>query len=120
MTAEGIKTYCLQKPGAYEVTPFGPIPICYKVGNRIFLELYPRDEDYKITIRSEMMLTDYYRSQYPGVVIPGYHCPERQRRYKNTIYMNRGLADDVVFDMIDHSYRDAVSKCTKKERMLLL
>ncbi len=108
MTFADIKEYCLSKSGAYESYPFGPFPICYKVGSRIFLEWYPEDE--KITVRSEPMLADYYRQSYPGIVIPGYHCPERQRRYKNTIYLNQGLEENIILDLIDHSYLEAVKR----------
>lgn len=108
MTFSDIQTYCLSKQGAYEDCPFGPFPVCYKVGKRIFLEWYPQDE--KITVRCEPMLADHYRQTYPDAVIPGYHCPDRQRRYKNTVYIDRGLDDGLIYDMIDHSYTEALSR----------
>ena len=107
LTFEEIKKLCLIKPGAYECHPFGPFPVCYKVGNRIFLEWYPEDE--KITLRCEPMLGDYYKQQYKGIVIPGYHCPDRQKRYKITVYINRGVEEEVISDMIGHSYQEAVT-----------
>ena len=42
--------YCLSKPGAYIDFPFGDIPICIKAGKRIFAQLYPKKDDYKITL----------------------------------------------------------------------
>ena len=50
--AEEIKAYCLSKPKAQETYPFGEVPICYKLGGKIFAQLYPRKEDYKITLKS--------------------------------------------------------------------
>lgn len=114
MTYEELKSYCLTKPGAYLDCPFGPFPVCFKVGSRIFLEWYP--EDWKITVRCDPLLADFYRQNYPGIVIPGYHCPDRQKRYKNTIYLDQGLADAIIYDMLDHSYEEAYKRLKKSER----
>lgn len=115
MTFADIKSYCLSKPGAYETHPFGLFPVCFKVGSRIFLEWYPEEE--KITVRSEPMMADYYRQQYPGIVLPGYHCPDRQRRYKNTVLLGRGMEDDIILDMIDQSYQEAFRRLSRSERL---
>jgi len=115
---EDIKQYCLSKAGAYQDCPFGPFPICFKVGNRIFLEWYPQDE--KITVRCEPMLADHYRHIYPGTVIAGYHCPDIQKPYKNTVYLNREVSDGLIYDMIDHSYEEAFKRLNRKERENIL
>ena len=112
-----IKSYCLSKYGAYETYPFGPFPVCYKVCNRIFIEWYP--DDSKITVRCEPVLADFYRQAYPGLVMVGYHCPDRQKPYKNTVFLNTGMSDDLIFDMIDHSYEEAVKRLSKKDRIAL-
>lgn len=117
LTYEDIKSYCLSKKGAYLDCPFGPFPICFKVQNRIFLEWYPEEE--KMTVRCEPGLADFYRQQYPGIIVPGYHCPEMQRPYKNTVYLNRGLEDNFIYDMVDHSYEEAVKRLPKRLRMEL-
>ena len=52
MNADEIKKYCLEKHGAYETQPFGDVPICYKLNNKIFAQLYPYEHDYKITLSS--------------------------------------------------------------------
>jgi len=114
MTFELIQSYCLSKLGAYQDCPFGPFPICYKVGNRIFLEWYPDDD--KITVRCEPMLADFYRQTYPGIVTVGYHCPEVQKKFKNTIYLNKGLDERLVLDMMDISYEEAVLRLKKTDR----
>ncbi len=108
LTFEDIKDLCLSKPGAYECCPFGPFPICYKVGKRIFLEWYPQKE--MITVRSEPLLGDYHKQNYPGSVLPGYHCPDRQRRYKITVFINRDVEDEIISDMIEHSYQEAAKR----------
>jgi predicted DNA-binding protein (MmcQ/YjbR family) len=114
MTTEEIEAYCLSKTGAYKDHPFGVYPICFKVSKRIFLEWYPEEE--KITVRCEPLLADFYRRSYPGIVTVGYHCPDRQKPFKNTVFLGKGLTQQLILDMIDHSYTEAVKRLTRKER----
>jgi predicted DNA-binding protein (MmcQ/YjbR family) len=114
ITFAEIQAYCLTKPGTVKYHPFGPFPICFKVCSRIYLEWYPDEE--KITLRCEPMLADYYRQSYPGSVIVGYHCPDRQKPFKNTVYLNQGMEDELIYEMLDHSYDEAVKRLKKRER----
>ncbi|MFA9380569.1 MAG: MmcQ/YjbR family DNA-binding protein [Acetanaerobacterium sp.] len=116
MKNSDISGYCLAKPGAYEDFPFGAIPVCYKVCGKLFLQLYPMLENHKITVSCEPMLADFYRTQYPGVVAPGYHCPNRIKPYMNTVFLNKVVCDSLIFEMIDHSYRRVVDKLTRLEK----
>jgi predicted DNA-binding protein (MmcQ/YjbR family) len=119
MTNDDISRYCLAKPGAYEDFPFGEIPVCYKVCGKLFLQLYPIVGNHKITVSCEPMLADFYRAQYPGVVVPGYHCPNRLKPYMNTVYLNMSVDDLLIFEMIDHSYKRVVNKLTRREKAKL-
>ena len=119
MKSEEILEYCLSKPGAYLDYPFGDIPICVKVEGKIFAELYINPNDYKITLRCEAMLADFYRKQYPGIIVRGYHCPAVQQPYKNTIHLDQ-FDKDLLFDMIDHSYNQVIVKMTKKQRFKVI
>ena len=119
MKSEEILKYCLSKPGAYLDYPFGDIPICVKVDGRIFAELYPNPTDYKITLSCESMLADFYRQQYPGIIVRGYHCPPVQQPYKNTIYLE-GFDENLLLDMIDHSYSQVIAKMTRKQRFKVI
>lgn len=64
-------------PGAYIDFPFGDIPICIKVNKEIFAQLYPNKNDYKITLNCDRITAEFYRSQYPNIVVRGYYCPPR-------------------------------------------
>ncbi len=50
MTAEDIKAYCLSKHKACEVYPFGKVPVCYKLNDKIFAQLYPDEGNYKMEL----------------------------------------------------------------------
>ena len=54
MQVEEIKKYCLSKHKANETFPFGDVPICYKLNNKIFAQLYPYEYDYKINLELNM------------------------------------------------------------------
>lgn len=116
MTNEQITAYCFNKPGAYEDFPFGEVPVCYKVCGRLFLQLYPLQDNHKITVGCEPMLADFYRRQYPHVVKAGYHCPNRLKPYMNTIFLNQSVPDALIFEMIDHSYGRVVQKLSRSKR----
>ena len=111
--------YCLTKKGAYLDYPFGNIPICVKVAGKIFAELYPVEQDYKITLKCEPMLADYYRNRFPKVVVRGYHCPPVQQPYRNTIYINH-IDKQLLLEMIDHSYEQVIHKLPIKEQKKLI
>ena len=51
MTVDEIKDYCRSKKMITEENPFGDIPICFKLKGKIFVQLYPYEYDYKITLK---------------------------------------------------------------------
>jgi predicted DNA-binding protein (MmcQ/YjbR family) len=119
MTTDEILNYCLSKSGAYIDYPFGKIPICVKVEKRLFAQMYPDPEDYKITLNCDMMTGEFYRNLYIDTVVRGYHCPPIQQPYFNTVYLNGTVSDDELKTMIDHSYSVVVGKLPKKIRFSL-
>lgn len=96
--------YCRNKPEATLEFPFGKIPVCFKFRDRIFAEIYPNEDDYKITLRCEPEAGEYFRQAFPENVVPAYHVPARQRRRKMTVLLKGGLEDGTLREMIDHSY----------------
>ena len=79
MLVEDIKKYCLSKHKIYEDCPFGDVPICYKLNGKVFAQIYPCPEDYKITLKCTADAGQFYRMVYPGKVVRGYHCPPVQQ-----------------------------------------
>lgn len=110
---EELIQYCCKKKKAYIDYPFGKEPICIKVNKKIFAEIYPQDNNYKITLKCEPILAEFFRSQYPNVVVRGYHCPPVQQPYRNTVWVNK-IDDGVLYSMIDHSYDQVIKSFSKK------
>ncbi|WP_236354844.1 GNAT family N-acetyltransferase [Konateibacter massiliensis] len=113
-----IHEYCMKKPCTYESRPFGEYPICYRVSGKIFAQLTPREDWFKITLKTNPDSADFYRSLYPGVVVRGYHCPPVQQPYWNTIELNE-FSFDTLCQMIDEAYDEVVGHLTKKEQKRL-
>ena len=105
-----IVEHCLSKEGAYIDFPFGDIPICIKYNGHIFAEIYPNDNDYKITLRCIPEMGQMYRKKYPEIIIPGYHVPLKQRKYKNTIKLDNNIIGKEVYKLIDESYKTLLEK----------
>ena len=116
MNTDEIINYCLLKVGAYLDFPFGDIPICVKVANRLFAQIYPKPEDYKITLNCDRMAGEIFRDLYPNSVVRGYHCPPIQQPYFNTVHLSNEVSEEELKTMIDHSYSVVLSKLPKKVR----
>lgn len=113
MLLEDIKKYCSSKHEAYEDYPFGDVPICYKLNGKVFAQIYPYPNDYKITLKCTADAGQFYRMMYPGKVVRGYHCPPVQQPYWNTIYLD-DFPDEELLNMIDHAYETVFNSFSKK------
>lgn len=111
--------YCQNKKISYIDYPFGDIPICFKVNNKLFAQLYPLENDYKITLKCNVLLAEIYREQYKDIVVKGYHCPPVQALHFNTIYINK-IDKKTLFEMIDHSYDEVIKSFSKKVQREIL
>lgn len=119
MRLEDIKAYCLNKWKAYEDYPFRDIPICYKLNGKVFAQIYPNQEDFKITLKCTADAGQFYRQVYPGVVVRGYHCPPVQQPYWNTVYLE-DFPDEELLNMIDHAYDTVLHSFSKKIQRQIL
>ena len=102
-----------------QTLPFGDVPICYKLNNKIFAQLYPYEHDYKITLKCTADVGDFYRMIYPGKVVRGYHCTPVQQPYWNTIYLN-DFPEDELYHLIDLAYDTVLNSFSKKVQREIL
>lgn len=115
-TVTQIMAYCEEKSGAYEARPFGKYPICFKVMGKIFAQINPQKEFFKLTLKCDPEKAELYRQMYPGVVVRGYHCPPVQQPYWNTIDLNLFEDFAMLCQMMDEAYETLLHKLTKKEQ----
>lgn len=119
MKVEEIRVYCREKWKGCEDDPFGEIPICYRLNKKIFAQIYPKPEDYKITLKCTADAGQFYRQVYPGIVVRGYHCPSVQQPYWNTIYL-QDFPEKELLNMIDHAYDTVLHSFSKKVQKEIL
>jgi len=119
MTYSELLDYCLAQNGAYIDHPFGPESDIIKVEGKIFAQLFLLGGRESVTLNCERMTGDFYRQLFPGIIVRGYHCPPVQQPYFNTFPLAE-VPDDLILEMVDHSYRTVVGKLPKyKQRKLL-
>lgn len=120
MTPEQLIEFCLQKNGAYIDHPFGLDSTIIKVEKRIFAQFFQLNGEDKITLNCDMMTGQFYRQLYPGTVVRGWHCPPVQQPYFNTFPINCEIPEEMIYEMIDHSYQTVVGKLPKYIQKKLL
>ncbi len=114
MNTQALMAYCLTKQGAYLYCPFGPEPVCARVGKRIFAEIFIGRP--WVTLKCDPLYGQMLRGKYPETIRRGYHCPPPQHPYNNTVTLDGTVPDTEVLAMVDHSYARALSSQTKTER----
>lgn len=102
MNIEKFQQYCLGLPGVEESTPFGPDTLVYKVYGKIFALTGLDEEECAVNLKCEPERAIQLREDHPDSIIPGYHM---NKKHWNTVYFERGLHDDFLASLIDHSYQ---------------
>lgn len=98
MNLETVRLYALDKPGTEESFPFDDTTLVVKVGGKIFILLSLDQPSMNLKADPEMAIE--WRERYPAVV-PGYHM---NKKHWNTVALDGSLSDEVLREMIDHSY----------------
>ena len=115
MKLEDVEAHCRSQPGASEDYPFNADTLVFRIAGKIFALVSHSDERERVTLKCEPELALHLRSQFEGV-IPGYHT---NKRHWNTVYLDAGIADDEIQDMIDHAYQRVVAGLSKAQRATL-
>ena len=114
MKTQELMDYCVAKPGAYLDCPFGPEPVCARIGKRIFAEIFLTRP--WITLKCDAVYGQAMRMAYPDHIRRGYHCPTLQHPYNNTVTLDGTVSDSCLREMVDHSYEHALHSLTRAEQ----
>jgi len=112
MDAGALRTWCLERPGAIEDFPFGPVPSVFRVGGKMFALSALDRTPLEVSVKCEPELAVGLRDSYPAIR-PGYHL---NKRHWNTITLDGSLPDELVCDLIEDSYDLVVSALPKRTR----
>ena len=115
MDATELRRFCLRQAGAIEDFPFGSEHSVFKVAGKMFALSALDRVPLEVSVKCEPELALQLRDSYPAIR-PGYHL---NKRHWNTIALDAGLPDQLVYDMIEDSYDLVVSALPKRVRQQL-
>lgn len=112
MNTESLHEYCMSLKGAESCFPFDDVSLVLKVEGKMFA-LIPLDEpELQITLKCDPEKAIELREHY-DCVTGAFHF---NKKYWNSIYLNRGMSDDEVKSWIRHSIDEVMKKLPKKVR----
>lgn len=112
MNLERISEFLAELAGATEEQPFEPSVDVFKVENRIFAILSPGSSPEAISLKCGPERAIELREEFDATT-PGYHL---NKRHWNTVVLDGTIRDDVVLEMLRHSYDCVVTGLTKAVR----
>ena len=111
-TVNELRAYCLGKPGAWEDLPFDDVTLTMKVGLKIFAIIGTENEPLTISLKCKPMWSRSLRQDFEDVN-PGYHL---NKKHWNTITLSGKIEDEIIKNMIDHSWELVFEGLSKAEK----
>jgi predicted DNA-binding protein (MmcQ/YjbR family) len=114
MHIEELRNVCITKKGVTEHFPFDEVTLVFKVMHKMFaltsLNDWEKGEQ-KINLKCDPERAQELRGAYEGIN-PGWHM---NKKHWNTVTINSAdVSDDLVRELINHSYDLVVNGLTKK------
>jgi len=113
MDIESFRNYCMRLSGVEETLPFGPDTLVYKVMGKAFALTGLDSEQFSVNLKCDPERAIELREEYPGVIIPGWHM---NKKHWNTVFFEQGLGNNLLIELIDHSYQLVVDGLPRKVR----
>lgn len=114
MHIDQLRDFCIAKKGVTEHFPFDKVTLVFKVMGKVFaltgLDKWEKGEQ-KINLKCDPDKAEQLREEYEGIVA-GWHS---NKKHWNTVTMNSSdIPDNLVTELINHSYGLVVAGLTKK------
>lgn len=116
MNVETFRDWCLCFPECEETLPFDESTLCFKTAGKIFAIIDLNDPD-SVNLKADPEQAIAWREQHSDAVFPGYHM---NKTHWNTVHFDRSVSDNLIKEMIHHSWKQVVAGMPKKKRELLL
>lgn len=110
MNIEEIRAYCLSLPNVSEGFPFDDTSLVFKVEGKMFLFMPLDAEKPVITMKCDPDRAIDLRDHY-SAVLPAWHF---NKKYWNMVYLDGDVPDDLLLQLIYHSYREVIAKLPKR------
>ncbi len=110
MDINELKDYCLAKLRTTCDFPFDHKTLVFRVGEKMFALTNIEQEPCKVNLKCDPVLAMGLRQKHKSIV-PGYHM---NKKHWNTVQIEDSeLKDDLIKQMIDHSYELVAAKLPK-------
>jgi predicted DNA-binding protein (MmcQ/YjbR family) len=111
MFLDDLRNHCIEKPGVTEGFPFDKSTLVFKVFGKMFA-LVDVDVFEAINLKCDPEKAVELRESYQGIQ-PGYHM---NKTHWNSVYLNEDVSDQLLVELIDHSYELVYTSLPKKVR----
>ena len=112
MNIEEVREYALSLKSTTECFPFDDVSLVFKVENKMYMLLPLDAEEPCVSIKCSTDYVEDLRERYKAVE-PAFHF---NKKYWNTIYLERDMEDKDIKHWIHHSFREVIAKLPKKVR----
>ncbi len=109
MNIEQFREYCLSKKGVSEDFPFDETSLCFRVMGKIFAITDTEDLPLFFNLKCDPERAADLRERHPGIK-PGWHM---NKKHWNSVVPDEDVPEDLIYELIDHSY-DLIAKSLKK------
>ena len=116
MTLERLREHCLSKKGTSEDTPFGETTLVFRVGQKMFALTGLDPPELSINLKCAPERAIELREQYPAIK-PGWHM---NKKHWNTVNTEELFDDELLKELIDHSYDLVFQSLKKSDREKIL
>ena len=101
MNIEEFRNYCLSKKGVTESFPFDENTLVFKVMGKMFALSGLEHQPAKANLKCDPERSAILREEYFGLINPGFHM---SKLHWNTVELEMNLPNDLIIELIDHSY----------------
>ncbi|MDD3771041.1 MAG: MmcQ/YjbR family DNA-binding protein [Weeksellaceae bacterium] len=112
MNIEEFREFCLKKSGVTEEFPFGLETLVFKVAGKIFALTGLDSPVFTVNLKCKPNYSEELRENHPEVQ-PGYHM---NKKHWNTVNFEGNLPEELLTELINHSYDLVVKSLSKSVR----
>lgn len=105
-----VEAYCRAKPDTLVTSPFGALPLVFKVVGKMFALLGRLDDEPVVSLKCDPEQGAMLRATFASIR-PGYHL---NKLHWVTLTLDGSLPPTLVFELVDHAYDLVASSAPKK------
>ncbi len=113
MNIETFRALCLQLPATTESFPFDDVTLVFKVAGKMYALASLDSHPFSVNLKCDPERAVQLRADWPEDVKPGYHM---NKKHWNTVIFEGNLPEDLLRELLKHSYDLVVRGLPKRVR----